>query len=320
MNNHVDKRQENKSQSIANEVSQKQSSTESTFQFVDNRPKAVAQRKLQEMANNSQQVSQLRAFQDMANNSPQAQQAALLQAIADNYSSQQQQPIQRKKNNMGLLDHLKTGMENMSGMSLDDGAKDNTPVQRVWDQEKEDRKVEITGDDFSLDSIEDLTSFRDEVAQLKQDYDEEYAGFSGGGPDLLASLIDKIDAAIEEERVGGVELRGLNQDPYICDDQGNYRRVAEEVRQNQLGNRGANHKVEINHLRTAVRKVYAAGKGKLFRVGTTDQFLKVVWNGGMVITAYYMTDNEAKREIIGAQGTDVQWQDIKQRDEFPKVG
>lgn len=64
---HADKTKENKSQSGAKAVSQKQSNAVSTFQFVDNRPEAVAQRKLQEMANNSQQVKQFKAFQEMTN-------------------------------------------------------------------------------------------------------------------------------------------------------------------------------------------------------------------------------------------------------------
>jgi len=80
MNTHADKKQENKNQSVANETSQKQRGSESTLQFVDNRPEAIAQRKLHELANNSPQVSQLKAFQDMA----------------DNYSSKQKHPIQRK--------------------------------------------------------------------------------------------------------------------------------------------------------------------------------------------------------------------------------
>jgi hypothetical protein len=42
MKTHADKTQENKSQSVANAVSQKQSSGESTFQFVDNRLEAIA--------------------------------------------------------------------------------------------------------------------------------------------------------------------------------------------------------------------------------------------------------------------------------------
>lgn len=104
MKTHTGKTQENNSQSVANEDSQKLSSSESTFQFVDNRPEAVAQRKLQVMANSSSQ---------------QVKQAAQLQAMHNNHSTQQQ-PIQKKENNTGLPDKLKTGMENLSGMSLDD--------------------------------------------------------------------------------------------------------------------------------------------------------------------------------------------------------
>ena len=48
---------------------------------MDNRPEAIAQRKLQEMANNS----------------PQANQADQLQSMAENHSNQQQQPIQKKE-------------------------------------------------------------------------------------------------------------------------------------------------------------------------------------------------------------------------------
>ncbi|OZG71767.1 hypothetical protein BTA51_19210 [Hahella sp. CCB-MM4] len=88
MNTYADKTQEAKSLSVANHVAQKQGGEGSTFQFVDNRPEAVKQRKLQEMA--------------------------------DNYSSQQQQPIQKKKNNTGLPDKLKSGIENLSGYSMDD--------------------------------------------------------------------------------------------------------------------------------------------------------------------------------------------------------
>lgn len=92
MNTHADKTQENKSQAVSAADSQKQSGGESTFQFVDNRPEAIAQRKLQEMANNSRQ----------------AKQATQLQAMADNHSAEQQQTIQKKENNTGLPDNLKS--------------------------------------------------------------------------------------------------------------------------------------------------------------------------------------------------------------------
>lgn len=51
----VEKSKENKSQSVENKFSQRQSGGGSTFQFVDNRPEAIVQRKLQEMTNNSSQ-------------------------------------------------------------------------------------------------------------------------------------------------------------------------------------------------------------------------------------------------------------------------
>lgn len=57
---------------------------------------------------------QLQAFQDKAGNTPQAK--------AHNYSTsyQQQQSVQKKENKTGLPDSLKKGMENLSGIALDD--------------------------------------------------------------------------------------------------------------------------------------------------------------------------------------------------------
>ncbi|MDC3285101.1 hypothetical protein OAU94_01515 [Flavobacteriaceae bacterium] len=82
MNTHADKTQENKSQSVANTVSQKQSNGKSTFQFVDNRPDAVAQLKLQEVANNSPQVKQLKALQNLANSNQENSQVTQLKSIS----------------------------------------------------------------------------------------------------------------------------------------------------------------------------------------------------------------------------------------------
>jgi hypothetical protein len=57
---HADKTQENKSQSEANDVTQKKRSNGSTFQFIDNRSEAVTQRKLHDLANNSKTSTQLK--------------------------------------------------------------------------------------------------------------------------------------------------------------------------------------------------------------------------------------------------------------------
>jgi hypothetical protein len=120
MNTHANKSQESKSQSVANSISQKQSGGESIFQFVDNFHEAIQMRKLQEMANNSPQVQQLKNFQEKANKRPQAKQAAQLQVISDNYSARQQHLIQKKDNQTGLPENLKSGIENLSGYSMDD--------------------------------------------------------------------------------------------------------------------------------------------------------------------------------------------------------
>lgn len=76
-----------------------------TSQLVDNRKETIAQRKLQRTAENSPQTTQLRAFQKMANNKQPDQEA---------------QPIQQKANTTGLPDNLKSGIENLSGYSMDD--------------------------------------------------------------------------------------------------------------------------------------------------------------------------------------------------------
>lgn len=102
MKTQADRIQKEKSQSSSHSKSQFQSSGKSTFQFVDNRSEAIVQRKLQELANNS----------------PHAKTIAQFQVMADNQSAQQQ-PIQKKENKTGLPDNLKTGVENLSGISLD---------------------------------------------------------------------------------------------------------------------------------------------------------------------------------------------------------
>ena len=49
MNTHADKKKESKSQSFSDGETQGKSKSESTLQFVDNRPEAIAQLKLQEI-------------------------------------------------------------------------------------------------------------------------------------------------------------------------------------------------------------------------------------------------------------------------------
>lgn len=76
--------------------------SDGSVQFKDNRQSIISQ--LQTNANTSSQVNK----------------TAQLQSMANQFTSQQFQPIQKKKNNTGLPDNLKSGIENLSGHSMDD--------------------------------------------------------------------------------------------------------------------------------------------------------------------------------------------------------
>jgi hypothetical protein len=68
MNKHANQTPENKTESAANVVVQKQAGSNPVFQFADNRPAAAAQKKMQEAINNSPRVKQLSAYRAMADN------------------------------------------------------------------------------------------------------------------------------------------------------------------------------------------------------------------------------------------------------------
>lgn len=68
----VEKTKENKSRSIANSVAQKQIRGNSTFQFVDNRPEAIAQRKIQEVINTNETAQLVTIYRGMQASVPEA--------------------------------------------------------------------------------------------------------------------------------------------------------------------------------------------------------------------------------------------------------
>jgi hypothetical protein len=59
MNTYTNKISENKSNTVASSLPKQQSGDTSTLSFVDNRPKSIAQRKMQEVMNNSTQSKQV---------------------------------------------------------------------------------------------------------------------------------------------------------------------------------------------------------------------------------------------------------------------
>lgn len=136
MNAHTDKVPENKNQSALRNDSSKKGTMESSFQFSDNRAETTTQRKLNEIANNSLESSQAAQLKAIANNfsGNSIQMAAVeekellqgkfrpVQRIAEEEELLQGkfETIQKKKNNTGLTDDLKSGIESLSNQSLDD--------------------------------------------------------------------------------------------------------------------------------------------------------------------------------------------------------
>lgn len=70
MNAQVDRESKNKGQSASNELTQKKAIDKSTYQFMDERPDAHINRKLQKMANDSPQAKQAAQLQTMATSQP----------------------------------------------------------------------------------------------------------------------------------------------------------------------------------------------------------------------------------------------------------
>lgn len=127
----------------ATQAAQRQQSNASAVQseFADLRPQATAQRQLQEAADNSPQSHQLNSFQQMAKNSARSMQlkamSVMMNAPAVQRAEEDDDPLQAKSatetaqreaadaaeapkpNNTGLPDQLKSGIESLSGMSMD---------------------------------------------------------------------------------------------------------------------------------------------------------------------------------------------------------
>lgn len=94
MSEHVEKPKDKQILSLPGSVSQQKSNANQCFQFIDNRPESIAQRKSQ--SDNSGSPAPSGSTQPYT------------------------QPLQKKENNTGLPDNLKSGIENLSGHSMND--------------------------------------------------------------------------------------------------------------------------------------------------------------------------------------------------------
>jgi hypothetical protein len=92
MNTHANKTQENKTRSAADNLSKHEGNSEQALQFIDERPEAVAQRKLPEAINHSPRALQLRSYQQMADNASRTRQ------LKSDIPSSTSAPVQREVN------------------------------------------------------------------------------------------------------------------------------------------------------------------------------------------------------------------------------
>lgn len=188
MNIRADKKKGNKSQSLANKVSNKKTTGISTFQFVDYRPEAVSQIKLKESANNS----------------PKAKKVVKLQAMADNCCSTQLQTLQRKENNTGLPDNLKTGKEILSEISFDD-----VKVHR-----NSEKSVQLNGGVVQLGKTKDglvkgLKGLLTQVTNVYQDQrlDMDDSRCMGNLKFSVEKYLAKAEGLADDDRGGANKLK-----------------------------------------------------------------------------------------------------------------
>jgi len=161
MNTHADKTPDSKSQTVVRNDYSAQSGSESSFQFADNRSEATTQRKLNELANNSQNLKQAAQLKSLADNYPgqtiqkvgieeeeplqgkfipvqrqgieeeellqgkfepvqMMEEEELLQGKFETIQKKASPEYSRRENKTGLPDQLKSGIENLSGHSMDD--------------------------------------------------------------------------------------------------------------------------------------------------------------------------------------------------------
>ncbi|MEM7104890.1 MAG: DUF4157 domain-containing protein [Bacteroidota bacterium] len=113
----ADKIKRQKTKNNLNEGSKTKNSQKSADQLVERTPDLATKDKLKTMAEISPHLKQLRTYQKMADNSLQNEKATQLQELA-NKKSKKKQPKKGTKTN--LPNSLKSGIENLSGFSMDD--------------------------------------------------------------------------------------------------------------------------------------------------------------------------------------------------------
>ncbi len=110
-----------------NGLPRRRRSSSTAFSFIDARPEAIAQRKLQGIINNSPRTWKLNTIQEMANNRPQKNDFPLQVPHLGVLQKQAQQQYASKFVAESARNHYKDGWGEQYGIENDDELKENVP-------------------------------------------------------------------------------------------------------------------------------------------------------------------------------------------------
>lgn len=269
MKTQADKTALNKSKAVANTSSDKQDKRESEAQFKDNRTEVVAQRKFRAMAENSLQagkIAQLHAIANRSSPEPVQKQGVeeeeeLLQGKFETLQTQGlaegkiqskstavQNKEERPSNNTGLPDTLKSGIENLSGLSLDDvKVHYNSPKPAQLQAHAFARGTDIH---MSPGQEKHLPHEAWHVVQQKQ-------GRVQPTKQLKGKVSVNNDAGLEKE----AELMGVRGATAAADDAVAKKRSASEIQLQRISNEGTSESTQRVDGQGVIRKQVGRSHG-----------------------------------------------------------
>ncbi|MCK5013315.1 MAG: hypothetical protein KAS66_05820 [Candidatus Omnitrophica bacterium] len=221
----IEKPKENKSRPVGHSIVQKKSKGKHSFGFVDNRPEAITQRKLQEMANNSQAVSQFRSVREMANANAFGQKAMQLKAMANHFVAQRQ-PLPLHKEGQEETDIMGQKASTLTQGNLQQMSIDNSQVSYpVQKQEKlplvkqNNEIVQRIIDDYKPGKLRKSTIVMRGLTEEQRAYVQKLHNDDDGNvfsvEDARAKAIEEKPGAADDHEEDEVLEEEDTQNPYI---------------------------------------------------------------------------------------------------------
>lgn len=217
MNTHADKTEKNQDQLLANEHTQKQSGGESTLKFIDNRPEAIAQRKLREVIDHSPQSIQIDAFRNMLDNNHQANSTDLVTQRKSVVQLKNRKEKKKQKREKAGLDKLYQAELLMTSIEEEEDAGEKTVfdvvrmakeiIAGLAEQDAVIGALLECSDKIQTAVAKDASSLNYIVSTILRDYPSAKHVFVGIGesPEVLMGLLELQGARTASIVVSGVK-------------------------------------------------------------------------------------------------------------------